>query len=132
MGWDDALGGPLTVNGFFQAARERRRQIGHQLPLYDVDATKRCERLPPKELQSFERYLEELRTRVAGQGEIVPLRGHTAPLPPPSENLLNNNVDQLAPDLKALSLSPQPKVRGFDSRPKRNKRLPMRKPAKMD
>ncbi|XP_050737887.1 uncharacterized protein LOC127009154 isoform X3 [Eriocheir sinensis] len=63
-----------------EAAKERRKQLEQQLPLYDMDASQRCENMPAEELQSFEAYLERIKTQVAGQGIVQEIIG----LPPPS------------------------------------------------
>lgn len=58
----------------------RRKQLEQQLPLYDMDASQRCENMPAEELQSFEAYLERIKTQVAGQGIVQEIIG----LPPAS------------------------------------------------
>lgn len=58
-----------------EAAKERKRQLEQQLPLYDMDAAQRCDNLPPEELQSFHAYLERIKTQVAGQGMVQEIIG---------------------------------------------------------
>lgn len=65
----------MVINFLFQAAKERKRQLEQQLPLYDMDAAQRCDNLPPEELQSFHAYLERIKTQVAGQGMVQEIIG---------------------------------------------------------
>ncbi|KAL7642921.1 UNVERIFIED_CONTAM: hypothetical protein RMT77_006210 [Armadillidium vulgare] len=65
-----------------QAAKERRRQLEQQIPLYDMDESERCESLPPAELKNFKKYLENLRTRVAGQGSVKEIASPTSHIHP--------------------------------------------------
>ncbi|KAG0728711.1 Testin [Chionoecetes opilio] len=58
-----------------EAAKKRRKQLEQQVPLYDMDASQRCENMPAEELQSFEAYLDRLRTQVAGQGMVQEIVG---------------------------------------------------------
>ncbi|KAK3866958.1 hypothetical protein Pcinc_027544 [Petrolisthes cinctipes] len=53
-----------------EAAKERKKQLEQQLPLYDVDETRRCDNMPAEELQSFMEYLDRIKTKVAGQGMV--------------------------------------------------------------
>ncbi|KAK8748394.1 hypothetical protein OTU49_016121 [Cherax quadricarinatus] len=58
-----------------QAAKERRRQLEQQLPLYDMDEAQRCDNMPAEELQCFHAYLERIRTQIAGQGLVQEIPG---------------------------------------------------------
>ncbi|XP_063861720.1 LIM domain-containing protein 1-like isoform X3 [Scylla paramamosain] len=62
-----------------EAAKERRKQLEQQVPLYDMDASQRCENMPTEELQSFEAYMERIRTQVAGQGIVQEIAGMPTP-----------------------------------------------------
>lgn len=62
-------------NFVLQAAKERRRQLEQQLPLYDMDEAQRSENLPAEELQNFHAYLERIKTQVAGQGMVQEIVG---------------------------------------------------------
>ncbi|MPC16263.1 Testin [Portunus trituberculatus] len=62
-----------------EAAKERRKQLEQQIPLYDMDASQRCENMPTEELQSFEAYMERIRTQVAGQGIVQEIAGMPSP-----------------------------------------------------
>lgn len=44
-----------------------------------MDASQRCENMPTEELQSFEAYLERVKTQVAGQGIIQEIAGMPTP-----------------------------------------------------
>ncbi|XP_071521992.1 uncharacterized protein [Panulirus ornatus] len=70
-----------------EAAKERRRQLEQQLPLYDMDAAQRCDNMPAEELQCFHAYLERIKTQVAGQGQVqeivgIPAKSLAQPLLP--------------------------------------------------
>ena len=81
-----------------QAAKDRRLQLGVQLPLYDLDEEEHCSVLPDKELQHFQSHLQHVRLNVVGQGAVAEV--HLAPkllVPGPtfdadSNSLTNNNL----------------------------------------
>lgn len=58
-----------------QAAKQRRRQLEQQLPLYDMDEAQRSDNMPAEELQNFHAYLERIKTQVAGQGMVQEIIG---------------------------------------------------------
>uniref|UniRef100_A0A6A7G322 Testin n=1 Tax=Hirondellea gigas TaxID=1518452 RepID=A0A6A7G322_9CRUS len=60
-----------------QAAKERRQQLGQQIPVYDMDETRRCEAMPEEELQLFKAHLDHIKTYVVGQGIVSEI--HLAP-----------------------------------------------------
>lgn len=47
-----------------------------------MDESERCESLPPAELKNFKKYLENLRTRVAGQGSVKEIASPTSHIHP--------------------------------------------------
>ena len=44
-----------------------------------MDASQRCENMPTEELQSFEAYMERIKTQVAGQGIVQEIAGMPTP-----------------------------------------------------
>nr|XP_045581201.1 uncharacterized protein LOC123744999 [Procambarus clarkii]XP_045581202.1 uncharacterized protein LOC123744999 [Procambarus clarkii]XP_045581203.1 uncharacterized protein LOC123744999 [Procambarus clarkii] len=61
-----------------EAAKERRRQLEQQIPLYDMDEAQRCDNMPAEELQCFHAFLERIKTQVAGQGLVQEIAGAPA------------------------------------------------------
>ncbi|XP_042234416.1 uncharacterized protein LOC121874352 isoform X3 [Homarus americanus] len=78
-----------------EAAKERRKQLEQQLPLYDVDEAQRCDNMPAEELQCFHAYLERIRTQVAGQGMVQEIVG--VPTRSMAQSLLNQQLYESFP-----------------------------------
>lgn len=53
-----------------EGAKYRKQQLEKQLPLHDVDPDA-CHDLTDKELKEFEKYLDNLRSHVIGQGKVL-------------------------------------------------------------
>ncbi|XP_063585654.1 testin-like isoform X2 [Penaeus indicus] len=86
-----------------EAAKERKRQLEQQLPLYDMDAAQRCDNLPPEELQSFHAYLERIKTQVAGQGMVQEIVGAPVSMAQPlhSQRMPGSNAPLMTGDIDA-------------------------------
>ena len=94
-----------------------------QIPLYDMDESERCENLPPNELQNFMRYLDNVRSQVAGQASVTEIG--TQVINPKEQALspilLNNNAktpvvpsyDNPVPNFQTLSVSSEVRVLEF-------------------
>ena len=64
-----------------------------------MDASQRCENMPTEELQSFEAYMERIRTQVAGQGIVQEIAG----MLPPSVSQPLQSHQQKDPQLNSTS-----------------------------
>ena len=76
-----------------QAAKDRKHQLGIQMPLYDLDENQRSEPLPQEELQQFKAHLEHLRSNVVGQGIVTEIQTAPKLLVGKPENRNNNTVN---------------------------------------
>lgn len=52
------------------AAKNRKKLLENQFPIYDMDEESRSHNLPQEDLQSFQEYVERIKTQVAGQGLV--------------------------------------------------------------
>ena len=53
-----------------EGARYRKKQLEKQVPLHDIDPNV-CHNLTPKEAVEFQKYIDNLRNNVIGQGKIM-------------------------------------------------------------
>lgn len=79
-----------------------------------MDASQRCENMPAEELQSFEAYLERIKTQVAGQGivqEITGLPSATMAQPLQSHPQRDSQFDIAGENINDLNNPAQPLLR---------------------
>ena len=104
----------------------RKKQLEKQLPIYDMDENLRSHNLVKEDLQTFQAYMEMVKTQVAGQGSVqelvaAPILGYSQPFMgsvtgDDNARYIENpshTVDTYSPSHKVVESSAVPGQSGF-------------------